>query len=145
MNLMLQDFQQFWRENSDVWEERFQYKEAAPHLILQAFLQRIFNGGGDVRREMATGKNRLDLCIGYKNKKYPIELKIKRGEKSVEKNVEQIAGYMDTLGCTDGKYFRLLRRLENMKNFNRIRLIIYKSRRLTMRKYNPDKPFASVE
>jgi hypothetical protein len=102
MNLMLQDFQQFWRENSDVWEERFQYKEAAPHLILQAFLQRVFNGGGDVRREMATGKNRLDLCIGYKNKKYPIELKIKRGEKSVEKGVEQIAGYMDTLGCTDG-------------------------------------------
>jgi hypothetical protein len=102
MNLMLQDFQQFWRENSDVWEERFQYREAAPHLILQAFLQRVFNGGGDVRREMATGKNRLDLCIGYKNKKYPIELKINRGKKSMEKGVEQILGYMDTLACTDG-------------------------------------------
>jgi hypothetical protein len=51
MNLMLQDFQQFWRENSEVWAERFQYKEAAPHLILQAFLQRVFNGGGDVKRE----------------------------------------------------------------------------------------------
>jgi hypothetical protein len=102
MNLMLQDFQQFWRENSDVWEERFQYKEAAPHLILQAFLQRVFNGGGEVRREMATGKNRLDLCIEYKSKKYPIELKINRGKKSIEKGVEQTLGYMNTLGCTAG-------------------------------------------
>ena len=102
MNLMLRDFQQFWRENSDVWEERFQYKEAAPHLILQAFLQRVFNGGGDVHREMATGKERLDLCIEYKGKKYPIELKINRGKQSIEKGIEQTLGYMDTLGCTEG-------------------------------------------
>jgi len=102
MNLMLQDFQQFWRENSDVWQERFQYKEAAPHLILQAFLQRVFNGGGEVRREMATGKNRLDLCIEYHNQKYPIELKINRGTQSMERGLAQIAGYMDTLGCTEG-------------------------------------------
>ena len=102
MNLLLQDFQQFWRENSDVWEERFQYKEAAPHLILQAFLQRVFNGGGDVQREMATGKDRLDLCISYKNKKYPVELKISRGKQSVEKGITQTLSYMDTLGCTDG-------------------------------------------
>ena len=102
MNLMLQDFQQFWRENSDVWQERFQYKEAAPHLILQAFLQRVFNGGGDVKREMATGKDRLDLCITYKDKKYPIELKINRGKQSIEKGIEQILGYMDTLGCSEG-------------------------------------------
>jgi hypothetical protein len=102
MNLMLQDFQQFWRENSDVWQERFQYKEAAPHLILQAFLQRVFNGGGDVKREMATGKDRLDLCIIYKDKKYPIELKINRGKQSIERGIEQILGYMDTLGCADG-------------------------------------------
>ena len=102
MNLMLQDFQQFWRENSDVWQERFQYKEAAPHLILQAFLQRVFNSGGEVQREMATGKDRLDLCITYKGKKYPIELKINRGKNSIEKGIEQTLRYMDTLGCKDG-------------------------------------------
>jgi len=102
MNLMLQDFQQFWRENSDVWEGRFQYREAAPHLILQAFLQRVFNGGGDVRREMATGKERLDLCINYKDKKYPIEIKINRGKQSIERGIEQTLGYMDTLGCGEG-------------------------------------------
>ena len=102
MNLMLQDFQQFWRENSGVWQERFQYKEAAPHLILQAFLQRVFNGGGDVSREMAAGKERLDLCIKYKGKQYPIEIKINRGKQSVEKGIEQTLRYMDTLGCSEG-------------------------------------------
>ena len=102
MSLMLQDFQQFWRENADVWQERFQYKEAAPHLILQAFLQRVFNGGGDVRREMATGKGRLDLCIMYKDKKYPIELKINRGKQSIDRGIEQTLGYMDTLACNEG-------------------------------------------
>ncbi|MDR2145960.1 MAG: ATP-binding protein [Tannerella sp.] len=102
MNLLLQDFQQFWRENSDIWQERYQYREAAPHLILQAFLQRIFNGGGDVQREMATGRDRLDLCITYKGKKYPIEIKINRGAQSVEKGVEQTLRYMNTLGCTEG-------------------------------------------
>jgi len=102
MTLMLQDFQHFWRENSDVWQERFQYKEAAPHLILQAFLQRIFNSGGEVQREMATGRDRLDLCITYKEKKYPIELKIDRGKQSIEKGFEQTLRYMDTLGCKEG-------------------------------------------
>ena len=102
MTLMLQDFQHFWRENSDVWQERFQYKEAAPHLILQAFLQRIFNSGGEVQREMATGRDRLDLCITYKEKKYPIELKIDRGKQSIEKGIEQTLRYMDTLGCKEG-------------------------------------------
>ena len=102
MNLILQDFQQFWRENSKIWQERFQYKEAAPHLILQAFLQRVFNGGGNVYREMATGRERLDLCIEYKGKKYPIELKINRGKQSIEKGIEQTLRYMDTLGCSEG-------------------------------------------
>ncbi|MDR2233124.1 MAG: ATP-binding protein [Tannerella sp.] len=102
MNLLLKDFQQFWRENSDIWQERFQYKEAAPHLILQAFLQRVFNGGGDVHREMATGKDRLDLCINYKDKKYPVEIKINRGPESIEKGIDQTLRYMNTLGCPEG-------------------------------------------
>jgi hypothetical protein len=37
MDFLMRDFQQFWRENSEIWDERFQYKEAAPHLVLMAF------------------------------------------------------------------------------------------------------------
>ncbi|WP_291322865.1 AAA family ATPase, partial [Desulfonatronospira sp.] len=43
---LLSAFQQFFREHSEIWEDGFDYKEAAPQLLLQAFLQRILNGGG---------------------------------------------------------------------------------------------------
>ncbi len=56
MDSLLKAFQQFWRENSEIWEEKYEYKETAPHLILQAFLQRVVNGGGDILREYAGGR-----------------------------------------------------------------------------------------
>ncbi|MDR1878598.1 MAG: ATP-binding protein, partial [Bacteroidales bacterium] len=99
---LMSDFQQFWRENSEIWLKKFAYGEAAPHLILMAFLQRVINGGGQIIREMAAGRGRLDLCLIYEKQKYPIELKIRYGEKYVEKGVEQLARYMDTLGCSEG-------------------------------------------
>jgi hypothetical protein len=98
----MRDFQQFWRENSAIWEERFLYKEAAPHLILMAFLQRVVNGGGKIYREMAAEKGFLDLCLIYGEQKYPIELKLWRGEKTLTQGLEQIARYMDAYGCTEG-------------------------------------------
>jgi hypothetical protein len=102
MDFLMRDFQQFWRENSEIWIRKFDYGEAAPHLILMAFLQRVINGGGQIIREMAAGTGRLDICLIYENRKYPIELKIRYGEKYVEKGIEQTARYMDTLGCSEG-------------------------------------------
>jgi hypothetical protein len=102
MDYLLQDFQQFWRENSAIWVERFQYREAAPHLILQAFLQRVLNGGGELIRELAAGTGRADLCVVYENHKYPIELKIRRGEKTYNEGLEQTVQYMDIFGCNKG-------------------------------------------
>jgi hypothetical protein len=102
MNFLISDFQQFWRENSEIWEERFQYKEAAPHLILMAFLQRIINGGGQIIREPAVGRGRLDLCVVYKDYKYPIELKINRGQAALQKGLQQTAEYMDIYGVAEG-------------------------------------------
>ncbi|MGM0519402.1 MAG: AAA-like domain-containing protein, partial [Campylobacterota bacterium] len=37
---LLLAFQAFFRKNADSWLEKFQYKEAGPQLLLQAFLQR---------------------------------------------------------------------------------------------------------
>jgi hypothetical protein len=102
MDFLMRDFQQFWRENSAIWEERFDYKEAAPHLILMAFLQRVVNGGGRIIRDMGAGTGRLDLCLVYERQKYPIELKLWRGEKSLEKGIRQTLGYMDVYGVTEG-------------------------------------------
>ncbi len=110
MRKLLGDFQAFWREHSESWIERYQYKEAAPHLILLAFLQRILNGGGRVTREMASGNGRLDLCIEYpanpkskiQNYLYPIELKLRYSPKTSQEGQAQLAKYMDKLGCTEG-------------------------------------------
>jgi hypothetical protein len=102
MHLLLTDFQTFWRNNSEIWQERFDYKEAAPHLILQAFLQRVVNGGGRIIREMAGGRKSLDLCVEYQEQRYPIELKIRYDTQIVEEGKDQLAGYMDTLGCSEG-------------------------------------------
>jgi hypothetical protein len=102
MDYLMHDFQQFWCENSEIWIERYEYKEAAPHLVLMAFLQRVVNGGGQVIREMASGSGRLDLCLLYESRKYPIELKIRYGKKYLEEGIEQTARYMDIHGCSEG-------------------------------------------
>jgi hypothetical protein len=98
MDLLLSEFQQFWRENGDVWLKKTDYIEIAPHLLLQAFLQRIINGGGQVVREPASGNGRLDLYVLYEDKKYPIEIKIRYGEKTLPDGLTQLARYMDIYG-----------------------------------------------
>jgi len=102
MTGLLKGFQEFWRENSTSWVERYQYKEAAPHLILQAFLQRLVNGGGKIYREFATGRKRMDLCLDLGGKKYPIELKLHYGKKTLPDGQKQLAEYMDTTDTSEG-------------------------------------------
>ena len=63
MKKLLSAFQEFFREHSEHWIERFQYKEAGPQLLLQAFLQRIVNSGGRVEREYGLGRMRTDLLV----------------------------------------------------------------------------------
>ena len=77
-----------------------------------AFLQRIINGGGKIHREYALGRKRVDLLIEFaysaeatkaENKqRIVIELKIKRGEKTIPEGLEQTAAYMDTNNATEG-------------------------------------------
>jgi hypothetical protein len=99
---ILRDFQQFWRENSDVWTEKYDYKEAAPHLVLMAFLQRIINGGGHLVREFATGRKRMDLIVEINGFRYPVEIKLRKGPKTVEEGQSQLAEYLDSLGIKEG-------------------------------------------
>ncbi|MDR2581150.1 MAG: AAA-like domain-containing protein [Fibromonadaceae bacterium] len=107
MDFLVKDFQEFWRENSEIWIDRYkkdlyQYDEAAPHLVFQGFLQRVINGGGHVVREMALGTRRADLCVVYDGHKYPIELKILRNSRSVSEGLEQLSAYMDKCGTSEG-------------------------------------------
>lgn len=110
MEKLLLDFQQFFRQNSDSWIEKFDYKESGPQLLLQAFLQRVVNGGGYIDREYGLGRGRTDLLItkpltdGYGGpfQRIVLELKILRGniDTTIQKGLEQTTGYMDTCGGT---------------------------------------------
>ena len=101
MPALMAEFQRFWRENSETHKEVYGYKEALPHLVMMAFLQRVVNGGGHIVREMALGSGRLDLCVEYKTFRYAVELKMKRNY-SREKSLVQFAGYLDHLGLAEG-------------------------------------------
>lgn len=110
MEKLLLDFQQFFRENADAWIERFDYKESGPQLLLQAFLQRVVNGGGYIDREYGLGRGRTDLLItkpltdryGGPFQRIVLELKIFRSnmEVTIEKGLEQTVAYMDKCGGT---------------------------------------------
>ncbi len=102
MHKLLEAFAQFYRENSDVWLEKFAYKESGPHLLLMAFLQRIINGGGKIHREYALGRGRVDLLIEYQQQRIVLEMKIRRGDKTLTDGLKQIAAYMDTSNASEG-------------------------------------------
>ena len=110
MEKLLTDFQQFFRENADSWIERFDYKESGPQLLLQAFLQRVVNGGGYIDREYGLGRGRTDLLItkplteqyGGPFQRIVLELKIFRSnmEGTIAKGLQQTVEYMDKCGGT---------------------------------------------
>lgn len=105
---LLTAFQEFFREHSEHWVERFNYKEAGPQLLMQAFLQRIVNSGGRVEREYGLGRMRTDLLVIWLYpsgvQKTVIELKIlyRSIERTVKEGLEQTWEYMDRCGADDG-------------------------------------------
>ncbi|AUB81542.1 ATP-binding protein [Candidatus Thiodictyon syntrophicum] len=99
---LLTAFQVFFREHSEHWIERFEYKEAGPQLLLQAFLQRIVNGGGRIEREYGLGRMRTDLFILWpydadQVQKAVLELKVRhRGlEATIALGLQQTYEYLD--------------------------------------------------
>ena len=114
-NLLLADllaaFREFFREHSEHWIERFQYREAGPQLLLQAFLQRIVNSGGRIEREYGLGRMRTDLLIVWpasappdRTRKMVIECKLLHGslERTIDKGLTQTRAYLDRCGAAEG-------------------------------------------
>ena len=117
-------FQEFWRENSEIWKKDMAgYREAAPHLTFQAFLQRVANGKGFIGREFAYGTKRSDLVLKWKypagepdrnpagtgkqagEQRIVIELKMLKEKDSYDaiktKALEQTAMYADKCNATE--------------------------------------------
>ena len=116
---LLGAFQAFFREHSEHWVERFQYREAGPQLLLQAFLQRVVNGGGRIEREYGLGRMRTDLLLMWpvgggdaggraggdrETQKVVVECKVlHRGlERTVLKGLAQTRAYMDRCVAAEG-------------------------------------------
>ena len=112
---LLEGFQEFFRENSEHSVELIAYKEAYAQLVLQAFLQRVINGGGRIEREYPLGRRRTDLLIQWpqggrwdsgKVSKHVIECKALRTgrglDKTIEEGLRQTGWYMDRCGAESG-------------------------------------------
>ena len=118
MTKLLTAFATFYGEHAEHWLRRFKdYREAAPQLILQAYLQRIVNGGGRIEREYGLGRGRTDLLVLWPREagqpsdlweRFVIECKVLRDsdrkslEGTIERGVEQTLGYMETCGAEEG-------------------------------------------
>ncbi len=108
--LLLEEFQSFFRRHSEHWRNRFAYEEAWPQLLLQAFLQRVVNGGGRIEREYALGSGRVDLLIVWplaaRVQEVAVECKVVRErdalERTIADGVKQTARYVERCGAEAG-------------------------------------------
>lgn len=113
MPKLLRAFQQFFREHADSWIGRYDYKEAGAQLLLQAFLQRIVNGGGRINREYGLGRRRTDLLIEWPldqqvgffgdTQRIVLELKIlhKSKQATLQEGLPQTLAYADACGADE--------------------------------------------
>ena len=108
MDRLLGSFQEFFCEHSEHWVQRFDYREAGPQLLLQAFLQRIVNIDGRIEREYGMGRRRTDLLVVWKagedRQKTVIECKLRRNgmKRVVADGLAQTGEYMDRCATDEG-------------------------------------------
>ena len=112
MDSLLEAFQQFFREHAEHWIERFDYREAGPQLLLQAFLQRVVNSGGRIEREYGQGRRRTDLMIIWpsdpgsplRQQRIVVECKLLWGglASTLRDGLAQTRDYMDLCGTDQG-------------------------------------------
>ena len=112
---LLESFQCYVRENSDHWPHRFMYKEAGPHLVLQAYLQRVVKGYGRLEREYGLGLGRTDILLLWPESSGPNPAKVSNHvveckvageahgpETVIQEGLKQTASYMDRCGAESG-------------------------------------------
>ena len=116
--LLVAEFQGFFRRHSEHWRNRFAYEEAWPQLLLQAYLQCVVNGGGRIEREYALGSGRVDLLIVWpladRVQEFVVECKVVREhdglDSVVDEGVEQTARYVDRCAAEAGQLVVIDRR-----------------------------------
>ena len=131
MTKLLSAFRTFFGEHAEHWLGHLgAYREAAPQLILQSYLQRVVNGGGRIEREYGLGRGRTDLLVLWPREsgqpsdlweRFVVECKVLRDTDrkslawTVEKGVEQALGYMKQCGAEEGHLVVMDRRSEERR------------------------------
>ncbi|MDR0909417.1 MAG: AAA-like domain-containing protein [Spirochaetaceae bacterium] len=122
MDALLKEFQKFWRRHSDIWEEKEDYTEVFPHLLLLGFMQRVINGEGKIERESAAGSGRMDIMIDYKGAISIIEIKLIHSHDSPatvkEEGLEQIQRYRDKFDAKAPSYLLIFDRRPSAKKLS---------------------------
>ncbi|MCB9551111.1 MAG: AAA-like domain-containing protein [Myxococcales bacterium] len=62
---LLEAFAAWWTQHAEAIAAPADYHEAAPQLVLMAFLQRVVNGGGFIDREYGIGRGAIDLLVRW--------------------------------------------------------------------------------
>ncbi len=118
MTKLLTAFRTFFGEHAEHWLDHLgKYREAGPQLILQAYLQRVVNGGGRIEREYGLGRGRTDLLVLWPREagqpsdlweRFVVECKVLRDSDrkslagTIEGGVKQTLGYMKKCGAEEG-------------------------------------------
>ncbi len=102
--LLLDAFLSFWRQYGEAMQRTASYAEVAAQLIVLAYLDRVANGGGWVTPEYSLGRDRLDLCLRWRQQRVAVELKAWRdGRPDPERaGLTQLDGYLGKLGLDCG-------------------------------------------
>jgi AAA domain len=110
---LLREFAAFWAEHGLGLQDAMPYHEAAPQLVMMAWLQRLVNGGGQIDREYGVGRGRVDLLVRwpYRRKdgsravqRRALELKVWRPGQvdPLKRGLEQLDGYLAQVRLASG-------------------------------------------
>lgn len=99
---LLVDWQDFWSSDGHVAARGFGFREAGPHLMLMAWLQRLVNGGGRIEREYGLGRGALDLMIFWREERHAIEVKLRRDTRTEARALAQLGRTLDRAGLSEG-------------------------------------------
>ena len=131
MTKLLSAFGTFFGEHAEHWLGQLgAYREAAPQLILQSYLQRVVNSGGRIEREYGLGRGLTDLLVLWPREagqpsdlweRFVVECKVLRDTdrkslaRTVECGVKQTLGYMAQCGAEEGHLVVMDRRSEERR------------------------------
>jgi Holliday junction resolvase-like predicted endonuclease len=124
MEAVFERFFEFYRENAEMITRRKTYIESAHHLTFMAWLQRIVNGGGYVRREYASGLGFIDLVVEFGGDKFVFELKTERNYKPA-KALAQIAKYARRMSVKECYLLVFRRKMEDPEKVGERSIVEY--------------------